>query len=236
MGVRRWVGLGLIVVLSGLAMFVSFRQGWVPVRYSPLPVLDLDRPLPFVTDWQLVELGNDRGLCERAISQSDKIAARLVPDRAIRDGCGWRNAVRTSSFGRARFPAARMTCPVAAAMALWVAYDVQPLARRIFGQEVVEIDNMGVYSCRRIIGSRFWKNRMSEHATANAVDIGAFKLADGTEISVLNDWSRPGRKSEFLRAVHLAACRYFRVALSPDFNAAHRDHFHFDRGPLYTCR
>ncbi|MGI9478102.1 MAG: extensin family protein, partial [Hyphomicrobiaceae bacterium] len=32
------------------------------------------------------------------------------------------------------------------------------------------------------------------------------------------------------------ACHYFRVALSPAFNAAHRDHFHFDRGILWTCQ
>jgi hypothetical protein len=87
-----------------------------------------------------------------------------------------------------------------------------------------------------VIGSRFWKNRRSEHATANAVDIGGFHLEDGTHISVLRDWKRPGRKSEFLRAVHLAACSYFRVVLGPDFNSEHENHFHFDRGTLYTCR
>lgn len=233
---RRWVGRIFLVLIASAVVFAVFRQGLLPARYSPLPVLDLDRPLPLVADWQLVELRNDRGLCERMLASSDKLVARPVADRAMQNGCGWRNAVRPQRFAGARFVAARMSCPAAAAMALWMAYDVQPLAERIFGQRVVAMTSMGVYSCRKMIGSRFWKNRMSEHATANAIDIGVFRLADGTTISVRQDWSRPGRKSEFLRAVHLAACRYFRVALSPDFNASHHDHFHFDRGDLYTCR
>nr|WP_328730168.1 extensin family protein [Falsiroseomonas algicola] len=32
------------------------------------------------------------------------------------------------------------------------------------------------------------------------------------------------------------ACRWFRAVLSPDYNAAHADHFHFDMGPSTVCR
>ncbi len=227
----------LVAVFLGTAGLV-FRQGWLPSRFTPLPVLDLQSPLPLsiLTDWQLRELRQDRRLCQRMLKSSDKVLrARHVPDRKLRNGCGWRNAVRAYSFSGARFHAARMSCPVAAAMALWVAYDVQPLARRIFGRPVVKIQNMGVYSCRNVIGSRFWGHRRSQHARANAVDIGAFILKGGMRISVKKDWRKPGLKSEFLRAVHLSACRYFRVALGPDHNAAHKDHFHLDRGNLYAC-
>ena len=129
-----------------------------------------------------------------------------------------------------------MKCEVAAALALWVKHEVQPLARRILGQRVTALQNFGTYSCRKIIGSRFWKSRMSEHATANAIDISRFRLANGTWISVKRHWKGHGKKSQFLRAVHSRACRYFRVSLSPDFNAAHHDHFHFDRGVLSMCR
>ena len=73
-------------------------------------------------------------------------------------------------------------------------------------------------------------------ATANAIDISGFRLASGERISVLRDWRGKGKKAEFLRAVHSGACSYFRVALSPEFNPAHRDHFHFVRGSLRTCR
>lgn len=233
----RLIGRLLLVGVVLVAIAVVFRQGWIPPRYTPLPRLDIDNPIPIglVNDWQLAELRKDRALCESVIGASKTLVARMVPDQPLKNGCGWVNAVHATSFGKASFTAARMTCPVAAAMALWVNNEVQPLAQRIFGQPVVRMDNMGVYSCRNIIGSRFWKHRRSEHATANAVDIGGFRLADGTHISVLRDWRRPGKKSEFLRAVHRGGCRYFRVSLGPDFNAAHRNHFHFDRGILYTC-
>ena len=95
---------------------------------------------------------------------------------------------------------------------------------------------MGVYSCRNIIGSKFWVTRRSEHAKANAVDIGAFRLKNGSTISVRKHWKGTGKKAQFLRAVHLGACRYFRVVLGPEFNRAHHDHFHFDRGPLWRCK
>ena len=62
------------------------------------------------------------------------------------------------------------------------------------------------------------------------------RLEGGDRISVLKHWKAGGKKAEFLRAVHSGACGYFRVALSPNFNAAHKDHFHFDRGSLWTCR
>ena len=35
-------------------------------------------------------------------------------------------------------------------------------------------------------------------------------------------------KTEFLRAVHAAACRIFGTVLGPEANAAHRNHFHVD--------
>jgi hypothetical protein len=76
----------------------------------------------------------------------------------------------------------------------------------------------------------------SQHAAANAIDISGFTFADGRSISLLRDWKGKGRDSDFLREVHRRACRYFRVALGPDFNPAHANHFHFDRGLMWTCR
>jgi hypothetical protein len=32
------------------------------------------------------------------------------------------------------------------------------------------------------------------------------------------------------------ACRIFGVTLSPEFNAAHANHFHFDMGARSVCR
>ena len=77
---------------------------------------------------------------------------------------------------------------------------------------------------------------MSEHAKANAIDIGGFTLANGETVDVLRDWRSGGGKGEFLRRLHAGACRYFRVTLGPEANREHRNHFHFDRGFLRACR
>jgi hypothetical protein len=38
----------------------------------------------------------------------------------------------------------------------------------------------------------------------------------------------PGRRAQFLRAVHASACRLFGTTLGPEANEAHRNHFHVD--------
>ena len=233
---RRFLIRAFFASLIIGAVCLVFRQGLLPAHLTPLPRLDLKHPLPLVVDWQLAELRFDRRLCRETITQSGLIRARQIPDKVRSNGCGWTNAVRMSEAGGASIGVNRVSCQVAAAVALWVQYVVQPAAKRIFGKRVVGVTNYGTYSCRNIVGNSFWQDRRSEHASANAIDISSFRLEGGDTISVLKHWRAKGKKAEFLRAVHNGACSYFRVALSPNFNAAHKDHFHFDRGILWTCK
>jgi hypothetical protein len=69
----------------------------------------------------------------------------------------------------------------------------------------------------------------SEHAGANAIDVAAFVLEDGRRVSVLADWADEGAEGRFLREARDGACRLFATVLSPDYNRAHRDHFHLDQ-------
>lgn len=219
-----------------LGIGLAYRQGLVPARYSPLPALDLESPLPLIVDWQIAELRRDAELCSRVLVPP-YIESVAIRDNPLQNGCGWTNSVRVSGVGGARLPVDKLSCQAAAALALWMAHEVQPLALAILGQRVTSIQHMGTYSCRNIVGNPLWQNKRSEHATANAIDISSFTLENGQRVSVLRDWRRAGRpEAEFLRAAHEGACRYFRVALGPEFNRAHRDHFHFDRGILSTCR
>jgi hypothetical protein len=130
-------------------------------------------------------------------------------------------------------PAGLVTsCPVATALLLWDERVVQPAARRRFGTGVSAFSHAGSFSCRRLYGRQ--TGAWSEHATADAVDILGFRLDDGRTISVLRDWSKTGREAAFLREVRDGACRMFTTVLSPEYNAAHRDHLHLDtayRGP-----
>src|SRR3546814_10950824 len=94
-------------------------------------------------------------------------------------------------------------CAVTAAMVLWDRDVVQPLARKYFGQKVVELENLGSYNCRKIAGPE----AQSEHSTANATDISAFILADGTRTPLINAWEPGDSRREFPHAGPDATCR-----------------------------
>lgn len=232
---RGWPLKLVALLLVAGPLLAAFWLGLVPPRFSPLAPLQLDEPAHWFLDFRLAAIKRDETLCRAALA-SPVVAARPIGDKEIVDGCGWRNAVAVSRAGGARLAAAQVTCEMAAALALWLEHDVQPLAERLLGTRVASVDSMGTYACRNIIGSRALTAFRSQHATANAIDISGFRLADGQSIVIARDWRSVTRKSEFLRAIHAKACGYFRVALSPDYNEAHRDHFHLDRSIMWRCR
>jgi hypothetical protein len=224
----------LYLLLTG-CVIAAFWFGYVPPWLTPFSRLSLETTPGWFVDLRLASVRHDPAAC-LAVLKTPHIEASPVPDEWHPNRCGWKNGVRISSAGGARLSVSPLTCEMAAAMALWIEYELQPLAVEMFGQRVSSIEDMGTYDCRNIVGNPMWKDFRSQHAFANALDIGGFTLADGRRISVLRDWKGKGSESRFLQEAHRRACRYFRVALGPEFNRAHRNHFHFDRGNLWTCR
>jgi len=154
-----------------------------------------------------------------------------LPNENHGGGCTVIDAVKLMDIGTPTANLGAMTCPLAANFAAWARYAVRPAARLYLGSEVVRIETFGTYACRDVRGSGGTiAGKRSEHARANAVDVAAFVLADGRRISVQNDWRAGGPVRQFLQAIHDSACRRFPTVLSPDYNAAHHDHFHFDMG------
>lgn len=225
----------LLALLLAGGTFAALRLGFLPQRLSPFAPISLDDPPTWFLDTRLSALRRDRLLCE-AILKEPHIDAVSLPDQPYKDGCGWQNAVRFAKAGGARIGAERISCEMAAALALWLEHDVQPLAQSLLASPVASVGDMGIYDCRNILGNPLLKNIRSQHATANAIDIAGFTLASGQTVSVLKDWNDKGPEGQFLREVHKRACRYFRVALGPDYNSAHRNHFHFDRGAFSRCK
>jgi hypothetical protein len=229
-----WLHVAL-VVLAAAGIGLAFRQGLVPPLLNPLPVIDLAEGRPWLLDWRLASIRHYASVCARTL-KAPHIDAQQIADGPMQGGCGWANAVRLASAGGVRAPYDKLSCEMAAAVALWLEHEVQPLATEILGQRVASVRSLGSYACRNIRGNPFWGHRRSEHATANAADIAGFTLADGRSISVRSHWKSDGAEGRFLRQAHARACPYFRAALGPDYNAAHRDHFHLDRGPFSRCR
>lgn len=232
---RRIFSKVLLALFLFIAIAGAFWFGLVPQSFSPLPSISLDQRPSMFTDARLSSLRFDPALC-RAVLKEPHIDASPIPDRDAGSNCGWVNAVKFTHSGGAKIGVEPLTCEMAAALTLWIEHEVQPLAREMFGQDVVRLGDMGTYDCRNIVGNPLWKGLRSQHAAANALDISGFTFADGRSISVLKDWKGKGKDAEFLHEVHRRSCRYFRVALSPNFNVAHANHFHFDRGLMWTCR
>ncbi|HEY9580776.1 MAG TPA: extensin family protein [Rhizorhapis sp.] len=158
-----------------------------------------------------------------------------LPDRYFGGGCSALNSVKLDDIGTPVTNLGAMTCPLASRFSAWARYGAQPAARLILGSELVRIETYGTYACRKMNGNM--SGNLSEHAHSNAVDVSAFVLADGRRITVKNDWHGDDRTRRFLQVVHDSACKRFRTVLSPDYNAAHHDHFHFDMGGKGTyCR
>lgn len=180
-----------------------------------------------------VKLDRAEGPFCRAILGNGGVAFRDVPEQTSGAFCSRRDAVVLTSGLTPLVPrGAVMTCNEALAYALWQRQVVQPAAQRRFGQAVRRIDHYGTYACRRMYGAG--DTPVSQHASANALDIASFTLANGRTISVLKDWNDAAADGAFLHDVRDGACQVFDVTLSPDYNAAHRNHLHLDmgRGPF----
>lgn len=229
-------GAGCLVLLLALAAAAWFGWRWLEAhpQHNPHAPLRLDHPVGWATPAKLAALVENYDACRATLTAAD---ARFTTAAAVGSG-----ACRVAD--RTRLDAASLplrpdqpnsTCAMAAAMLLWQREVVAPAAQQHLGQRVVSFDHLGTTNCRTIGGG----DRMSEHATGNAFDIAGFRLASGRRITLIAGWDGKADEQAFLRAVRDGACTIFGTTLSPDYNAAHRDHFHFDmaaRGYGTVCR
>jgi hypothetical protein len=214
-------------------IFVSLGLVTVPPSYNPWRPLEAREEPNVLTRFKLTRLERDRQECAAVLGRTE-IAHTPVPDQATGEGCGLDGAVRVVRSGVSFGSDFVATCPLAVAWSLFETHALQPAARRHFGREVTRVMHLGSYACRNVNHREM--GRRSEHATANALDIAGFVLADGTRITLAQDWDEGGARAAFLRDLRTGACRFFDVVLGPDFNEAHRDHFHLDMGRFRTCR
>ena len=228
--VRKIAGYLSLSIGLGLALALIIA---LPPEQTPWGELALDQPIGPFTDLKLSRLNNRDANCKLLLEESE-VEFTSIPDETFGDSCGFRNVVNLERSVTPYSAPVRITCAGAAALYLWERDIVQPAAEFHFGQGVERIEHYGTYSCRRVNGAS--TGRFSEHASANAIDIAGFRLADGRLVTVKAGWSGDSADSRFLREIRDGACRTFRTVLSPDYNAAHHDHFHLDMGPFSICR
>ena len=179
---RTAISLLFLMALGLAAVLIGDR---LPPQHSPWAPLELADPTGFATGLKLARLRDDPGQC-RAVLDRSALETAPIDDRNEGSFCGMRNAVAIERSAMRYSGPVRVSCPMAAALYLWEREVVAPAAVRHLGARVTQIDHLGTYSCRRVNGGA--SGRPSQHATANAIDVAAFRLSNGRRVSVMSDW------------------------------------------------
>jgi hypothetical protein len=195
---------------------------------------DATDPYGLLTEWKLRPVLADKAQC---MAQLEKLGAVFVAAENHEDSaqCHIRDRVELRDLGGAKISRLDTTCETALRTALWLTHSVAPTAVAQLGSPVSSVTHFGSFSCRQIRSSSGASGRMSQHATANAIDISGLTLADGRKITLKDHWESP-EFGPFLSTIRNGGCDWFNMTLSPDYNALHADHFHFDMGVWRGCR
>lgn len=226
----------LILLLIAVGIAVDKSDWTLPRHWAPWQPLRLDDPLTPVTAWKLGRLAGDREACLAALATAPGGALRYRPleDHTPVAGCPLTNVVRLEASG-VRFNAGFVaSCPLALAWVIFERQRLQPAAEELLGTRVASVSHYGSFACRNRYGRA--DGRRSRHASAEALDVAAFGLADGRRLSLVDDWQGEGAAAAFLRRLRDGACDVFPIVLGPDYNAAHADHFHLAVGGGGICR
>ncbi len=229
-----------VLLLAVLLLMLVWRP-WrlLPPAWQPWAPLAVTHAMTPVTRWKLMRLRDAPAqACLEVLATAPPESADYLPlaDYTPAPDCPLANVVRVRATSVAFNAPFTAHCPLAVAWLMYEQQALQPLARDTFGEPVAAVNHFGSFSCRNIYHRA--NARRSEHATATALDVAGFRLADGTRIVVLDDWDNTARPQHgvFLRAAHTAACDYFGTVLGPDYNAPHANHFHFGTRGLRYCR
>jgi hypothetical protein len=165
--------------------------------------------------------------CRQALTEDIAIAPS-IPALHGPGGCGGDDLVLLSAIVLpdkhrvAVTPPATLRCSMATSVADWVRSDIAPLTQKL-GSEISSLDDVDSYDCRGRNGIK--GAPLSEHGKANALDVHAFRLADGRGIT-LTDRSEPRSLREDV--LH-SACARFMTVLGPDSDWYHEEHIHLDQ-------
>ncbi len=225
----------LILVGGGGWVLLSHPKTPVPEHWNPLRDLTVKAPVTPVTKYQLNRALADETQCRAALVDAGVIFEPME-DLVVDQNCGIAGRGLLTRLVSADLRALETRCTTALRLAMWEHHVIQPTAQDVLGTKVQGLNHVGSYNCRRMRTAQGENSGWSSHATADSVDIVGVELADGRTIDLLQDWTAPGPKAEFLHRIGQGACAWFRVVLGPDFNRLHADHFHLQGPGWGYCR
>ncbi|EBA14216.1 extensin-like domain-containing protein [Roseobacter sp. CCS2] len=226
-------------LFAGVLAFVGYQaivhpDTPLPREWNPTQPLRISDPVTAMTGWKLNQAVSDQAQCLAALD--GHAALQSLGPLEDTEQCFITDRVDLRAVGQSRLAPVETRCAIALRLAMWERHSVQPAAQEFLGSTVSSIDHFGSYNCRAMRTGSGPSTRMSTHATADAIDIAGFGLANGTRIRLLADWEAEGPRRDFLRAVRNGACDWFNLTLSPDYNRLHADHFHLQSRGWGLCR
>jgi len=171
---------------------------WEDTIDTPLSELPHERPKPGLAatrqvGWTDVEIWRAREECMHVLQSVSADVEFLPPIK--NDQCRVPAPVRLKGFKSSSElvfdPPVETNCRLMAALYRWSKSTLQPEARRRLGTTVSRIVGASSYACRNVYGRPI--GNLSQHAFANAIDIGAFGLRDGRMLTVLKGWGPTAR-------------------------------------------
>jgi hypothetical protein len=165
-----------------------------PAESTPKPGAPVAPPAgveqaAIVEQWPEDEIARAKEQCMHLLSST---AAEIEYLEPVKKGtCGLPAPIRLKSLGAGESkvvfnPPVQVNCRMVAALGAWMKASVQPVAQERFKSRVTGVLRASGYSCRNIYNLP--NARLSQHALANAIDIGGFALANGRTVNVLSGW------------------------------------------------
>jgi hypothetical protein len=222
-----------LIVVAFLVALAFYAVRLIPPQHAPWTPLVLEQPVGMATHMKLRGLLGDESACSAVLATAADLQTRPAAGDAGTDQCPLTNAVAFERSSLSYGGEFATSCSLAAALYIWEREVLAPAAQTHLNSHVERVDQIGSFACRNIYNRS--EGRLSEHASANALDITGFRLANGERVSVLADWGRDTANGQFLDALVDASCPVFSGVLTPAYNRAHRDHLHLDMGPYRIC-
>lgn len=158
-------------------------------------------------------------------------------NKGIADSIRVASPIRGVAF---RYVASSTTSPILGNCEFFVKLAAAADKMKAWG--VAEFTHIGTYNYRTIAGS----SKLSQHALGMAIDIAGFRTTGGVYYSIANNnhfvkntssgtcsQARTTAGDKLFKgwACDVKAADIFNIILTPNYNTAHRDHFHIDLTP-----
>lgn len=228
--------LSALILLVAILAISPWLQRQLPAQYNPFIPLAVTDPPSLITQYKLRRLSKNDTAC-LAVLEAAKSAGLINFHRLgnITGQCPLTAAVRVENFGAVSLSSSFLaSCPLAVSSLMFVTQTAAPVARQQLGKKLLRIDHLGSYACRNVYNRV--QGRLSEHASADALDIAGFTMAGGETVTVAAGWRKAGKESDYLHRLFSEGCPFFGNIIGPDYNAAHANHFHLGMHWFGFCR